>query len=267
MALARGRSSALARRPIDGGAIRQAVAACRRRHELAGVLVDTRQKLDALVVEAERPAGSGGRRRCRRAVAGDRPRGATDLPRLLTEGQHPAADLTERLTAVGQAFAAREAAQREAELQARQEKVVRVQRLVERAKRATEADGVTLREGERLMRDISAGLDEAAAAEGKEIQEAAGRLRSLQEKVAPRVRELREMDEWRRFANAQQQEQLIAMAEAIVASLKSDMETGKDSDLMATARRAAGTEREMAGSGRGAAAFGATAVGTIPHRH
>ena len=51
-------------------------------------------------------------------------------------------------------------------------------------------------------------------AEGsKDIQEATGRLRSLQERVAPRVRELREMDEWRRFANAQQQEQLIAMAE------------------------------------------------------
>jgi len=44
------------------------------------------------------------------------------------------------------------------------------------------------------------------------------------------------MDEWRRFANAQQQEQLIAMAEAIVASLKSDDETGKDSDLIATAK-------------------------------
>jgi hypothetical protein len=44
------------------------------------------------------------------------------------------------------------------------------------------------------------------------------------------------MDEWRRFANAQRQEQLIAMAEAIVAALKSDEENGKDSDLAATAR-------------------------------
>ena len=44
------------------------------------------------------------------------------------------------------------------------------------------------------------------------------------------------MDDWRRFANAQRQEQLIAMAEAIVASLKSDEETGKTSDLAATAR-------------------------------
>ena len=61
-------------------------------------------------------------------------------------------------------------------------------------------------------------------------------LRALQEKVAPRVRELRDMDEWRRFANAQRQEQLIAMAEAIVASLKAEEEAGKASDLAATAR-------------------------------
>jgi hypothetical protein len=44
------------------------------------------------------------------------------------------------------------------------------------------------------------------------------------------------MDDWRRFANAQQQEKLIAMAEAIVASLKGDEESGKTSDLPATAR-------------------------------
>jgi hypothetical protein len=44
------------------------------------------------------------------------------------------------------------------------------------------------------------------------------------------------MDEWRRFANAQRQEQLIAMAEAIVQSLKTDEEAGSQSDLAATAR-------------------------------
>ncbi len=61
-------------------------------------------------------------------------------------------------------------------------------------------------------------------------------MRKLQEQVAPRVHELREMDEWRRFANAQQQEKLIAMAEAIVASLKAEEEAGTPSDLAATAR-------------------------------
>ena len=77
---------------------------------------------------------------------------------------------------------------------------------------------ITLREGERLMRDISAAYDLAhKAPAAREIDDAVGELRRLQEQLAPRVREVREMDEWRRFANAQRQEQLIAMAEAIVA--------------------------------------------------
>jgi hypothetical protein len=44
------------------------------------------------------------------------------------------------------------------------------------------------------------------------------------------------MNEWRKFANAQRQEQLISMAEAIVASLKADEEAGKTSDLAATSK-------------------------------
>src|SRR4029079_4181755 len=48
--------------------------------------------------------------------------------------------------------------------------------------------------------------------------------------------ELREMDDWRRFANAQRQEQLIAMAEAIVAWLKTDEEACTAADVPSTAR-------------------------------
>ena len=214
----------------------KAVAACRKRHELGTVLAETRVKLEALVVEAEGlPSQEDAAAAAARWHALSRE--TRGLAAILTDGTRPAADLTDRLTTVGEAFAVRDAAQREAAQRAQQDLVARVQRLVERAKRATEADAVTLREGERLMRDISTGLDEAAHAEtSKDLQEAASRLRAQQVKVAPRVRELREMDEWRRFANAQQQEQLIAMAEAIVGSLKSDMETSKDSDLIATAR-------------------------------
>src|SRR4029434_5150211 len=87
--------------------------------------------------------------------------------------------------------------------------------------------------------DIGGGLQEVDPARRevtREMEDALAALRTLQEQVAPRVRELREMDDWRRFANAQRQEQLIAMAEAIVASLKLEVEQNKDSDLAATAR-------------------------------
>ena len=90
--------------------------------------------------------------------------------------------------------------------------------------------------GERLMRDMARPEEMGRTKTTREMDEAVDRLKAVQQTLAPRVRELRDMDEWRRFANAQQQEQLIAMAEAIVLSLKNEDETGKSSDLPATAR-------------------------------
>ncbi len=218
----------------------KAVTACRKRHELGAVLAETRPKLEALVVEAE------GLLSLEDAAAAsarwpELSREARGLTAMLADhdGMRPAADLIDRLGIVRDGFAAREAAAQEVVRKSREEFAAKLQRLAERAERAGAAEALTLREGERLMRDLSAGLDEAGrsdAKEGKDVQEACAKLRRLQESIAPRVRELREMDEWRRFANGEQQEKLIAMAGAIVASLKSDMETGKESDLLATAR-------------------------------
>jgi hypothetical protein len=214
----------------------QAVAACRKRHELRSVLAERRETLVALVVEAEglvSLADTSSAAHRWQALS----REARSLTAVLVEASRPDADLDARLTAVAAAFAAREAAVRDALVQAQQSAAAQLQRLAERARRAAEAESITLREGERLIRDIVTGLDESSRVESTpEIQEAAARLRELQEHVAPRVRELREMDEWRRFANAQRQEQLIAMAEAIVASIKADQEAGRETNLPATAR-------------------------------
>ncbi len=222
------------------GRFAMAIAACRRRHELRGVLAATHADLEARVTEAEGllsaedAAGADGRWP---TLA----REAETLAGTLNEGGQPASDLADRLAAVGQAFQAREAGRREAADKARQDLVGRLQRLAERCRRVVEADAITLREGDRLMRDVVAALDEASHAgdqdrRDKDIDEAARALRTLQEQVAPRIRELRELDDWRRFANGQQQEQFIAMAEAIVSSLKSDEEAGKEADIVATAR-------------------------------
>ena len=188
---------------------------------MGAVLAETRTKLETLVAEAESlPSHADGASAAARWQALSRE--ARGLTASLTDGLRPVDDLTARLAAVEAALAARDAARREAVAKAQQDVVGHLQRLAERARRASEAESITLREGERLMRDINAGLDEISRVDTtRDIDEAAGKLRALQEKVAPRVRELREMDDWRRFANAQRQEQLIAMAEAIVASLKS----------------------------------------------
>jgi hypothetical protein len=220
----------------------QAVAACRKRHAMGTVLAETRASLSAVVEEAE---GLLSVEDTNSTVASTRwnelTRRARGLTATLSEASRPAPDLEARLSAVAQVFAeraaARHAAEQAAAAAARDEMLGRLRRLAERAKRVAEADAITLREGDRLMRDLTAGFDAAGAAPAsREIDEAIAELKTLQEQVAPRVRELREMDEWRRFANAQRQEQLIAMAEAIVTSLKADDEAGRPSDLPATAR-------------------------------
>lgn len=211
----------------------RAVAACRKRHEMGAALVDARVSLETLVGEAETLVSLEDA-----AAAAQRwqhlSREARALTALLNDAIRPADDLTARLQIVDDAFRARETAAKAEAAEARQNTLVQVQRLTERARRATEAESITLREGERLMRDISAALD--AVGSGGDLDSAVAELRTWQEKVAPRVRELRELDEWRKFANGQRQEQLISMAEAIVAALKADEETGKTSDLAATAK-------------------------------
>jgi Domain of Unknown Function (DUF349) len=221
----------------------QAVAACRKRHEMSGVLAETRARLEPLVAEAEGLPSQADETAAlaRWQTLSREARGLTATLKETSnlELQTSNSDLENRLSAVEQAFAAREVAKREAAVKAQQDVVSQLHRLAERARRAAEADTITLREGDRLMRDIGAGLQEVDPVRREvtpEMEDAAAKLRSLQEKVAPRVRELREMDDWRRFANAQRQEQLIAMAEAIVASLKSDEEASKQADLPATAK-------------------------------
>ena len=229
-----------------------AVAACRKRHELSAALAGTQASLGRLVAEAEGLLSKTTRRidvdqeRRRRGLARWQTlsREARGLTAILSDAARSDADLDARLAAVGEAFAARETARQEAAAKAQQDLVGRLQRMADRAKRASDAETITLREGDRLMRDLGAAIEEGskaasaktAAETSKDLEDTIVRLRELQGAIAPRVRELREMDEWRRFANAQQQERLIAMATAIVASLKSEEEAGKTSDLAGTAR-------------------------------
>jgi membrane peptidoglycan carboxypeptidase len=57
-------------------------------------------------------------------------------------------------------------------------------RLTERARRASEAETITLREGDRLLRDIGSALEESAKIESsREVGDAAAALRKLQEAV------------------------------------------------------------------------------------
>ena len=57
------------------------------------------------------------------------------------------------------------------------------------------------------MRDIAAGIEAAGHVSSRDIKAAASCAPSRN--PSRRAREAREMDDWRRFANAQRQEQLM----------------------------------------------------------
>ncbi|TAK14049.1 MAG: DUF349 domain-containing protein [Acidobacteria bacterium] len=212
-----------------------AVAACRTRHEMGAELDTTRAKLDALVTEAETlPA-------MEETPAADRwrtlVREARGLATVLKNAGRPADDLKTRLDAVAAVFAGRDALVKEAATKTLDEQLVKLQRMSDRAKRVAEAEQITLREGERLMKDVRTALDEASAIDRKDFREAAATLTGWLEKVAPRVRDLREMDDWRRFANQQAQDRLILEAETLVAKLALEEQHGQPSDLAAASRK------------------------------
>lgn len=214
-----------------------AMAACRTRHEMGAELDATRVKLATVVTEAETlPA-------MEESPAADRwrtlVREARGLATVLNNAGRPDAELTARLDAVAAVFAGRDAAVKEAATKGLDDQLVKLQRMSERAKRVAEADQITLREGERLMKDIRTALDEAEgpANDRKDFREAATALTGWLEKVAPRVRDLREMDDWRRFANQQAQDRLILEAETLVAKLALEEQSGQPSDLASASRK------------------------------
>ena len=91
----------------------------------------------------------------------------------------------------------------------------RMEQLVERATIRATAEDLTLREADRLVRDLRSALEAPPALPEREQHALVERLKAAQAAITPKLHELREMDEWKRFANAAVQEELIARTEAL----------------------------------------------------
>jgi hypothetical protein len=211
-----------------------AARACRERLARQAALVEARAALESLVAEAESLAAGHGRGAAERWRALTRQaRG----PAATLEGvTDPPTELLDRLAAAGKAIEARAAEAREAASKAAKDRAEQLAQLLARAERAVGAENLTSGEGERLLRDVAAALaDDGKEATTRNIAATLAALRPVQEQLTVRVRELRELDEWRRFGNVQRQEELIAAAQAVASSLEADEEAGNPSDLAAAA--------------------------------
>ena len=161
------------------------------------------------------------------------------------EALYPRADALDATVAERYSAAVERVRQRQEERRAAAERtlrqqVQRIEQLIDRAHKRATVEDLTLREADRLMRDLRSSVDAlpAGITDERERHALADRLRQAQSALNPRLHDLREMDEWKRFANAAVQEELIAKTEALRVKYGFDQEGGgpKDEDLEKLAR-------------------------------
>ena len=124
--------------------------------------------------------------------------------------------LAARLADIEGRIEARDAAVREARTRHQQDNLARLQALCDEAEKLSQGDHLTLRDAERVLRDIRAALDAPGPLPSRQDQQTiVSRLKAVQSLIFPRVQDLREADGWERWANAGVQEALITRLESL----------------------------------------------------
>jgi hypothetical protein len=126
--------------------------------------------------------------------------------------------LVERYTTVEEAFTTRDSAAHEADQRARREALVRLQQLVTRVEPLTTRADLSLKAGERAMKDLRIALGAMPQLPSKrDYEDLLRRLKALLAALTPKVQELRDVADWQRWANVGIQEQLCEKMDALKA--------------------------------------------------
>jgi hypothetical protein len=189
----------------------RAVRACQKRHAEWRDIERRRSRLRELADEAARASATEDLQTARRQFAAIR-REWHDLGAGLISDP----TVTERYTEAQTAFAARDAAAHEQDQKARREALIRAQQVVGRIEAiATRAD-LTLKSGERALKEIRSSLASVPQLPSKkDYDEIVRRLKASQSALMPKVQELRDVADWQRWANVGIQEQLCEKMEAL----------------------------------------------------
>jgi hypothetical protein len=132
--------------------------------------------------------------------------------------EHAAANpaAAERLERAVARFEELEQAQVQARAKQEQDNLRRLHQLCRQVETLAAAEQMTLKAGDRALRDIKAALDDRAPLPSKkDRQEVQARLEQARAALGPRVQELRDADEWQRWANLQVQEELCREMDAL----------------------------------------------------
>jgi hypothetical protein len=202
--------------------------ACRRaatRHENLQEAAKTNVRLDELAREAEQLAAQE-----------DSPAYAWDSVSREWNGLRGKSEsldeaVEQRYLAAEKTIRERAEAKRAAAEKAIRQQVQRIDQLIERAHKRAEAEDLTLKEADKAARDLRTAIETPLILPHHEREYLVERLKAALAALAPKLHELREMDEWKRFANAAVQEELIAQAEAL--GKKYDLEKPDDMEKAA----------------------------------
>ena len=121
-----------------------------------------------------------------------------------------------RVTAAESRLAVAEGALREARERQQHENAERIGRLCQACESLAAAESPALKDVERVLRDVRAVAEDLGPLPSHDERDRlAARLSAAENALMPRARELRELDEWQRWANAGLQDELCRQAEAL----------------------------------------------------
>jgi hypothetical protein len=132
--------------------------------------------------------------------------------------EHAAANpgAAERLERAVALLEEKEQQQVQARAQQEQDHLRRLQQLCRQVETLAAAEQITLKAGDRALRDIKAAIESRTPLPSKkDRQDIQARLEAARAVLGPRVQELRDADEWQRWANLQVQEDLCRQMEAL----------------------------------------------------
>ena len=191
----------------------RAARACQKRHAEWKDIERRRARLSELAADAERVAALDDLAAARKQFAAIR-REWHDLGAGMIHD--PA--IGERYTVAQTAFAARDAAAHDDDQKARREALTRAQQLVGRIEAVAARADLSLKSGERALKELRTALSAVPQLPSKkDYEEIVKRLKAAQTALMPKVQELRDVADWQRWANVGIQEQLCEKMEALKA--------------------------------------------------
>ena len=126
------------------------------------------------------------------------------------------AGLAARFADAESQIVARETEARAADAKARRDALARIQHLLGRAESLAASPDLSLKAADRALRDVRTALAAVPLLPSKQdFDDTTRRLKALLATLTPKVHELREADEWQRWANVAVQEGLCARMEAL----------------------------------------------------